>query len=71
MVIVYILIGTLVAGVGSVLVAGFLSVKFLSRYGDYFLSFAAGALLSTAFLNLLPEAFHLVEHQSMLCFINQ
>ena len=66
MIVIYILIGTLVAGVGSVLVAGFLSVNFLSKYGDYFLSFAAGALLSTAFLNLLPEAFHLVDHHSPL-----
>ena len=66
MIVIYILIGTLVAGVGSVLVAGFLSINFLSKYGDYFLSFAAGALLSTAFLNLLPEAFHLVDHHSPL-----
>ena len=63
-----IIAATLVAGVGSVLIAGLLSVNFLSRFGDYFLSFAAGALLSTAFLNLLPESFHLLNHHSTLMF---
>ena len=63
-----IILATLVAGVGSVLIAGLLSVNFLSRFGDYFLSFAAGALLSTAFLNLLPESFHLLNHHSALMF---
>ena len=63
-----IIVATLVAGVGSVLIAGLLSVNFLSRFGDYFLSFAAGALLSTAFLNLLPESFHLLNHHSALMF---
>jgi zinc and cadmium transporter len=52
-----ILIGTLIAGVGSVLIARFLSPGASSRYAQDMLSFAAGALLSTAFLHLLPEAF--------------
>tara|TARA_B100000963_G_scaffold220754_1_gene192388 strand:+ start:126 stop:920 length:795 start_codon:yes stop_codon:yes gene_type:complete len=59
-------VATFIAGVGSVLVAGFLSVNLLAKFEDYFLSFAAGALLSTAFLNLLPESFHLVDHHSEL-----
>ena len=63
-----IIVATLIAGVGSVLIAGLLSVNFLSRFGDYFLSFAAGALLSTAFLNLLPESFHLLDQHSGLMF---
>ena len=66
--VILIIVATLVAGVGSVLIAGLLSVNFLSRFGDYFLSFAAGAPLSTAFLNLLPESFHLLNHHSALMF---
>lgn len=52
-----ILVGTLVAGVGSVLIATFLSPGASSKFGPDMLSFAAGALLSTALLHLLPEAF--------------
>ena len=59
MILFYIVVGTLIAGVGSVLVAGFLTFSFFSKLGDYLLSFAAGTLLATAFLNLLPEAFEL------------
>lgn len=53
----YILIGTLAAGVGSVWIAAVLSFGALARYTQHMLSLAAGALLATAFLNLLPEAF--------------
>ncbi len=53
----YILIGTLVAGVGSVWIAAVLSFGVLARYTQHMLSLAAGALLATAFLKLLPEAF--------------
>jgi zinc and cadmium transporter len=52
-----ILIGTLVAGIGSVWLAAWLSFGVLSRYTQHMLSLAAGALLATSFLHLLPEAF--------------
>jgi zinc and cadmium transporter len=52
-----ILAGTLVAGIGSVWVAAWLSFGVLSRYTQHMLSLAAGALLATSFLHLLPEAF--------------
>lgn len=52
-----ILIGTLVAGVGSVWLAALLSFGALGRYTQHMLSLAAGALLATAFMHLLPEAF--------------
>ena len=51
-----ILIGTFVAGVGSVLVAALLTYGVLARYTQHLLSLAAGALLATAFMHLLPEA---------------
>jgi zinc and cadmium transporter len=52
-----IIIGTLVAGIGSVWVAGLLTYGVLARYTQHLLSLAAGALLGTAFMHLLPEAF--------------
>lgn len=52
-----ILTGTLLAGVGSVWLAAVLSFGVLARYTQHMLSLAAGALLATAFLNLVPEAF--------------
>jgi zinc and cadmium transporter len=52
-----ILIGTLAAGIGSVWVAAALSFGPLARYTQHMLSLAAGALLATAFMHLLPEAF--------------
>ena len=52
-----ILLGTLAAGIGSVWLAAWLSFGVLSRYTQHMLSLAAGALLATAFLHLLPEAF--------------
>ena len=52
-----ILVGTLVAGIGSVWLAAWLSFGVLSRYTQHMLSLAAGALMATAFLHLLPEAF--------------
>ena len=53
----FITIGTLVAGVGSVWIAGLLAYGVLARYTQHLLSLAAGALLATAFMHLLPEAF--------------
>ena len=57
MTLIAILIGTLVAGIGSVWLAALLSFGLLARYTQHMLSLAAGALLATAFMNLLPEAF--------------
>ena len=52
-----ILLGTLAAGIGSVWIAALLSFGPLARYTQHMLSLAAGALLATAFVHLLPEAF--------------
>ena len=52
-----ILVGTMAAGIGSVWLAAWLSFGIVSRYTQHMLSLAAGALLATAFLHLLPEAF--------------
>jgi len=52
-----ILASTLTAGIGSVWLAALLSFGVLARYTQHMLSLAAGALLATAFLHLLPEAF--------------
>lgn len=57
MLLIAILMGTIAAGVGSVWVAAVLSFGVLARYTQHMLSLAAGALLATAFLHLLPEAF--------------
>lgn len=57
MILIAILLGTLAAGIGSVWLAALLSFGVLSRYTQHMLSLAAGALLSTAFMHLLPEAF--------------
>lgn len=57
MTLIAILVGTLVAGIGSVWLAALLSFGMLARYTQHMLSLAAGALLATAFMNLLPEAF--------------
>jgi zinc and cadmium transporter len=54
---VFILLATLAAGIGSVWVAALLSFGVLARYTQHMLSLAAGALLATAFMHLLPEAF--------------
>lgn len=57
MTLVAILLGTLAAGIGSVWIAALLSFGALARYTQHMLSLAAGALLATAFMQLLPEAF--------------
>jgi zinc and cadmium transporter len=66
-----IVVATLVAGVGSVWLAAWLSFGVLARYTQHMLSLAAGALLATAFLNLLPEAFEseLEPHQLFLTLL--
>ena len=57
MVLMAILLGTMAAGIGSVWLAAALSFGILARYTQHMLSLAAGALLATAFMHLLPEAF--------------
>jgi zinc and cadmium transporter len=57
MMLIAILAGTLLAGVGSVWLAAALSFGALARFSQHLLSLAAGALLATAFMHLLPEAF--------------
>ena len=57
MTLIAILMGTLAAGIGSVWMAAALSFGLLARYTQHMLSLAAGALLATAFMHLLPEAF--------------
>lgn len=57
MTLIAILIGTLAAGIGSVWLAAALSFGALARYTQHMLSLAAGALMATAFMHLLPEAF--------------
>ena len=57
MTLIAILIGTIAAGVGSVWLAAALGFAMLARYTQHMLSLAAGALMATAFLHLLPEAF--------------
>ncbi len=52
-----IVVGTLVAGMGSVWLAALLAHALLARFTQHLLSLAAGALLATAFTRLLPEAF--------------
>lgn len=57
MTLIAILMGTLAAGIGSVWLAAALSFGPLARYTQHMLSLAAGALMATAFMHLLPEAF--------------
>ena len=57
MILLAILIGTVAAGVGSVWLAALLSFAMLARFTQHMLSLAAGALMATAFMHLLPEAF--------------
>ena len=57
MVLIAIILGTLTAGIGSVWLAAALSFGILAKYTQHMLSLAAGALLATAFMHLLPEAF--------------
>ncbi|TFZ07779.1 ZIP family metal transporter [Ramlibacter humi] len=70
-----ILFATLAAGIGSVwLAAGLMSLGVLGQgrapraNAQHLLSLAAGALLSTAFMHLLPEAFEKSEGQAQALF---
>lgn len=57
MTLIAILLGTVAAGVGSVWLAALLGFAMLARFTQHMLSLAAGALMATAFMHLLPEAF--------------
>ncbi|MFT4242976.1 MAG: ZIP family metal transporter [Acidovorax sp.] len=57
MTLVAIILATLAAGIGSVWLAALLMRLGLGGRGQHLLSLAAGALLATAFMHLLPEAF--------------
>ena len=57
MILIAIILGTLTAGIGSVWIAAALRFGVLAKYTQHMLSLAAGALLATAFMHLLPEAF--------------
>jgi zinc and cadmium transporter len=57
MILLAILVGTILAGVGSVWLAALLGFSVLARFTQHMLSLAAGALMATAFMHLLPEAF--------------
>lgn len=57
MILLEILLGTVAAGVGSVWLAAALGFAMMARYTQHMLSLAAGALMATAFMHLLPEAF--------------
>lgn len=71
MILMAILMGTLAAGIGSVWLAALLSFGALARYTQHMLSLAAGALLATAFMHLLPEAFesHTEPHDLFLTLL--
>ena len=57
MILVAIVTATLAAGIGSVWLAALFGLSVLGRFTQHLLSLAAGALLATAFMHLLPEAF--------------
>ena len=69
MLLLFILLGTLVAGIGSVLLAALISPNASSRFAPDMLSFAAGALLSTACLHLLPEALSAGVQARTICIV--
>ena len=52
----YIIVGTLTGGVLSIALAGAVALTLLSRWVGQMVSFAVGALLAVAFLDVLPEA---------------
>ena len=57
MLLLFIVLSTLIAGIGSVWLAALLGFSVMGRFSRHLLSLAAGALLATAFMHLLPEAF--------------
>ncbi|MDX3904253.1 MAG: ZIP family metal transporter [Pigmentiphaga sp.] len=53
----YILLATLASGVLSVIVAGWLALRYFARFLHQMISFSVGIMLSVALLHTLPEAF--------------
>ncbi len=64
-----IVLGTVLAGIGSVLLAAWISPSASSRFAPDMLSFAAGALLSTACMHLLPEALSSEVEPRIICIV--
>ena len=67
MTIIAIFLATLITGIGSVWLAALLGMALMTRYTTHLLSLAAGALLATAFMHLLPEAFESQIGPKALC----
>ena len=57
MTLIAIFMATLATGIGSVWLAALMGLALMGRFTQHLLSLAAGALLATAFMHLLPEAF--------------
>lgn len=55
-VLLYIIAATLLGGLLSLAAAGVMALTLLSRWMNHMVSFAVGALLAVAFLDVLPEA---------------
>lgn len=53
----YILLATMISGLVSALVAGWLAYRYFSKFLHEMVSFSVGVLLSVALLHTLPEAF--------------
>ena len=67
----YILLSTFIGSIGA-LIGGLIllsSKKFAIRVSHFLASFAAGTLLGTAFLDLLPEASHEAEESDINIFL--
>lgn len=67
MLLISIILGTSIAGLGSVLLAALISPGASSKLAPEMLSFAAGSLLATACLHLLPEAFEGAVEAKSIC----
>src|SRR3989344_6036541 len=67
MTLIWIIIGCLISGILSLIGGAFLFVKpdLIRKFSTHLVSFAVGALLATAFLDLLPEALELGEGQGI------
>ena len=63
---IYIIIASLVGGVLSLLVAAVFAYSARSRWGPMLVSYAIGALLGAAFLEILPHAFELGKSASSI-----
>lgn len=62
----FILLACIAGAILSVLGAAVIALGFLAHWVERIISFAIGVLLGVAFLELLPEAFHKIEHPQAL-----